>query len=152
LLIVNWPFKKVKILCEAMLGLEKSFWLIFSNTHLRTRESCQEEQERTGNHRERQEKAGKAKEGQEKAGKAREGQEKAGKARERQGKTGKTGQRQGRTKQGMTWQDKTSWHGMTWQWLDMAGHKMTGQDRTGRVVWDREEKDIIGKDRQERPR
>ena len=39
LLIVNWAFKKVKILCEAMIGLENSFWLIYSNTHLRTRET-----------------------------------------------------------------------------------------------------------------
>ena len=39
LLIMNWPFKKVKILCEAMIGLEKSFWMIYSNTHLRTRET-----------------------------------------------------------------------------------------------------------------
>ena len=39
LLIVNWPFKKVKMLSEAMIGLEKSFLLIYSNTHLRTRET-----------------------------------------------------------------------------------------------------------------
>ena len=32
-------FKKVKILCEAMIGLEKSFELMYSNTHLRTRET-----------------------------------------------------------------------------------------------------------------
>ena len=39
LLIVNWPFKKAKILWEAMIGLEKSFWMIYSTTHLRTRET-----------------------------------------------------------------------------------------------------------------
>ena len=33
------PFNKVKILCDAMIGLEKSFPLIYSNTHLITRET-----------------------------------------------------------------------------------------------------------------
>ena len=33
------PFKKVKILCEAMIDLEKNFWMIYSNTRLRTHET-----------------------------------------------------------------------------------------------------------------
>ena len=39
MLIANCTFNKMQILCEAMIGLEKSFWMIYSNTHLRTRET-----------------------------------------------------------------------------------------------------------------
>ena len=38
-MIVKCPFNKIKILCEAMIGLEKSFQIMYSNIGLNSRES-----------------------------------------------------------------------------------------------------------------
>ena len=37
--IANCPFNKIKILCEAMIGLEKSFGMMYSNLCLNSRET-----------------------------------------------------------------------------------------------------------------
>ena len=39
LLIVNCPFNKMQILCEATIGLEKSFKMMYSNLCLNSRET-----------------------------------------------------------------------------------------------------------------
>ena len=39
LYIVNWPFNKLKILYQAKIFFEKTFWLIYCNTHLKIGET-----------------------------------------------------------------------------------------------------------------